>query len=184
MSVSGDPNQDLLNLLTVLYQGSVQKSSLALPPTITSYPGSINSALFFHIDDIPTLAADLNLTLPADIQSTLKVGLSQGVFQRSALSGTLCHSFDVCRPTTAANFVSPPVLIYAYNPSMLRVNPRNSQLLALGQSPFASFNQSVHGSVVKWSNHREPFFGKRGSATWERSTYKAYKFASNKCCRG
>ena len=179
MSVSGVSRQDLLNLLAILYQGSVQKSSLALPPTFTSYPGSINSALFFHIDDIPLLAAHLNFPLPVDIVSTLKVGMSEGIFQRSALSGTQC-SADVCHATESLL----PVLIYAYNPNMLRVNPRNSQLLALAGNPFATYSQSVHGSVVKWSNYREPFYGKRGSATWERSTYKPYKFASSKCCRG
>ena len=168
---------DLLKVLTVLYQGSVQKSLLAIAPTYTSYPGSINSALFFHIDDIPELAANLNLPLPVDIVSTLKVGISQGVFQRSLMNGT-----EQCSTNGCDSVESTPVFIYAYNPSMLKVNPRNSQLLALGGSPFASFSQSVHGSVVKCSNYREPFFGKRGSAVWERSTFKPYKFASNKCC--
>ena len=175
MSVS---RQDLLNLLTILYQGSVQRSLLAVPPTTTSYPGSINSALFFNVDDIPILAAELNLPLPMNIASTLKVGMAEGIFQRSALIDTLCNT-NVCHSVETLL----PVLIYAYNPNMLRVNPRNSQLLALGGSPFATYSQSVHGSVVKWSNYREPFYGKRGSATWERNMYKPYKFASNKCCR-
>ena len=177
MNATISTNYDLLDLLTVLYQGSIQHSPLALQPVQPVYQkGYENSASFFHEDDIPTLAEDLNLPLPSNVSVTLARGLSQGVFQRSIQNGTQCGA-NVCQGTTSL-----PVLIYAYNPNMLRVNPKNAQLLALGGASAKISN--VIGSVVRWSNNTAPLYGTRGSANWERSTYKPYKSTSSKCCQG
>ena len=173
MSATTPTNYDLLYLLTVLYQGSVQRSPLALKPVPQS--NNLNSASFFLLDDIPLLAADLNLPLPSDLNATLALGLSEGVFQRSIQDGTQCGA-NKCQSTTSL-----PVLIFGYNPNMLRVNNRNQQLLQLAGSSTAT-SSNIQGTVVRWSNNRAPFYGTRGSANWERSTYKPYKSTSNKCC--
>jgi hypothetical protein len=118
--------ENLIDLLHVLYQGSVRKHPLAVPPALP------NRAKFFEFDSIPQVAKDYNLPLDIDnLEETLRVGLSRGIFQRSILAGTQCGA-NLC-PTSSGIFASTaeslPVLIYAYNPSILKVNPTNAQIL-------------------------------------------------------
>jgi hypothetical protein len=198
-SSSSVTNEDLLNLLTILYQGSVRKNPLAVIPVYKT------GAQFFNIKDIPTIASDYDLPLPlADIENTLKVGLNRGIFTKSIQNGTQC-GFSVCIPKGASYlaFSSPgsgpinpnpnrtvdpnvsissdPILIYAYNPQMLKVNSKNAELLA--SEAFLSFPK-LSGSFVKYSNNRAPFYGYRGWAST--SNYPPQRSGvsqSNKCCK-
>lgn len=148
--------EDLYNLLTVLYQGSVRKNPLAVPPVYQ------NHAQFFKKEDLPTLAAEYDLPLPPDVDTTLKVGLQRGIYQRSIEDGTQCGA-SVCQPTTRL-----PTLIYAYNPNMLKVNKENQQILSYNPNSPTGMNcvncyqfQTVSGSFVRHSNNRYPCPGQR-----------------------
>ena len=200
-------DQDLLDLLTILYQGSVRKNTLAVVPVYQT------GAQFFNINDIPTIASEYELPLPtAGVENTLKVGLSQGVFSKSIQNGTQC-GYNVCIPkgasylafsslgsgpgnpnsnknvssSTSSTVSSGPVLIYAYNPQMLKVNSKNASLLSSNNSCFGGICQSfskVTGSYVKYSNNRAPFYQYRGWAST--SNYPPQRpgiSQSNKCCK-
>jgi hypothetical protein len=168
-------NQDLVDLLTILYQGSVRRNTRAVP-AVTNF----NSALFFRIEDIELVANDYGYSLPpAGIEPTLAAGLTRGVFQRSIEKGTQCGA-SFCRPTTEL-----PTLIYAYNPNMLTVNPRNQELI-VGTASGTIYNyQKVNGTVVKFSNNRAPNYGSRGYAVWSQNchaTSSSSNFKSTTCC--
>ena len=198
-------NQDLADLLTILYQGSVRKNPLSLEPVYNT------GAQFFLMDDLPTLAAEYDLPLPsAGIEATLKVGLKQGLYQRSIQNGTQCGS-NVCHPQGASyrsfysagsGYVNPnrnvnlsinndtnssPVLIYAYNPRLLQLNSQNLAVLnAQNTCPghVCQSYQQVAGSFVKYSNNRAPFYQDRGwGFTSKNPGFRTGNTASNACCR-
>jgi hypothetical protein len=163
-------NQDLTHLLNVLYQGAVRKNPLAVPPAMA------NPAKFFRREDIETVANDYGFPLPADVDATLAVGLSRGVFQRSLEQGTECGAGLPCDPT-----VPEPILVYAYNPNMAKMNPRNQELL----DPVALSYQRVSGTFVKFSNNRAPCYGTRGYAVWHPNPLSmpgTNRYQSTKCC--
>ena len=144
-------NQDLIDLLTILYQASIRKSPLAVRVAGSAGVNYV-SARFFRIEDIPTLASTYNLPLPqSDLQSTLVSGLSRGTFQKAIEAGTECGI--VCTPR-----YTDPTIIYAYNPSMIRANPTNVALL----DPAFLQSQSMSGSYTKFANNRAPAYGTRG----------------------
>ena len=149
-------SSDLLDLLTVLYQGSVQKiHSLQKTPVLLERG---NYALFFLETDLPAVANILNLPLPINYSILLQDGLKQGVFQRSIVKGTECGA-NVC----SFNNVSLPQLIYAYNPNMTKVNPRNQLLLSANGNTMTEQTR-IHGSKVTWSQNRAPMYETRGAA--------------------
>lgn len=164
-------NQDLKDLLNILYQGSVRRSSLAVPPALS------NPAKFFRREDIEPLAKTVNLPLPTgDVDATLAVGLSRGVFQRSLEKGTECGAGFPCHPT-----LNLPTIVYAYNPNMATINPRNQELL----DPIALYTQRIHGSAVRFSNNRAPCYGTRGYAVWQQNPLSmpgTNRYKSKKCC--
>ena len=161
-------HQDLKDLLTILYQGSVRRSPLAVPPALS------NPAKFFHREDIESLAEAVSLPLPSGgVDATLALGLSRGVFQQSLEKGTECGAGFPCHPTLEL-----PTVVYAYNPNMATVNPRNQELL----NPTVLHIQRVHGSVVRSANHA-PCYHTRGSATWTPYPFGTNtQFQSKKCC--
>ena len=167
-------HQDLLDLLTILYQGSLQRNQRAVPPALP------HPAAFFRYEDIELVAQDLNLPLPAaGVETTLRAGLPRGVFQRSIENGTQCGAF-ACDPPSAEG----PVLVYAYNPHMLKVNPRNQELIAGTAAATLANYQTISGTAVRSSNNRAPFYGTRGSAVLDRDIiYKPYRAQPLRCCR-
>jgi len=188
-------SQDLLDLLTVLYQGSVQRSPLAVPPAPLDFhagPSGVGkspppfTARFFRRTDLEALADAYSLPLPSSgIEETLAVGVSRGVFQRALELGTQCGAGQPCDPTEPM-----PVVVYAYNPNMTTVNPRNEELLVLNLRNLgvvapaqALYRPTVQGSVVRFSNNRAPCYGTRGYATWTRYPYpNRAATASARCC--
>lgn len=164
-------NEDLSQLLNILYQGAVRKSPLALPSAVPS------STLFFLESDIPNLATEYGFPLPsAGVTETLKAGLSRGVFVRSIQDGTQCGS-PACHPNKSAL----PTLIYGYNPQMARVNQANKQLL----NSLCLNNFIVHGSHVVYSNNRAPNYGNtRGWYTTDNPLIKNKTASIRKPCCG
>lgn len=162
-------NQDLLDLLLILYQGSVRKNHLAVPSALP------NTARFFRKEDIEAVATEYGFPLPeSGIDATLSHGLSRGVFQRSIEKGTECGAGFPCYPTLEL-----PTIIYAYNPNMAKVNPRNQALL----NPFTMETQRIHGSAVLFANNRAPCYGTRGSATLTQNPIIANtSYQSRRCC--
>lgn len=161
-------NEDLTALLNILYQASVRKNPLAQPPVYK------NPARFFEIEDIPIIAQEYGFPLPsAGIDATLRVGLSRGIYQRSILNGTQCGA-SVCEPTTSL-----PVLIYAYNPNMAKVNANNRQLL----NPTILNFQNIQASSVKFQDNHCVCYGTRGTAyTDNNPTFMFQKnFQSTRC---
>jgi len=135
-----------------------------------------NIARFFKFEDIQTLAEEYNLPLSPtmDIQSTLDEGVRRGLYLKSVQDGTQCGSGFPCTPTTQL-----PTLVYSYNPNLAKI-PSNGNFL----SPFANYNQSIHGTAVLFQNNRAPCYGTRGSATLARNPFiSVAKTKSNKCCR-
>jgi hypothetical protein len=148
MSVTND---DLTALMNILYQGTVRKNGLAVTPVIS------NPARFFLVSDIPTLATDYDLPLPtASVADTLKLGLSRGVYQRSIQRGTQCGRIPGASPCETST--NQPVLIYAYNPNMAKVNTANQALL----NPFILNYQKIAGSSVKFQDNHTVGYGTRG----------------------
>lgn len=153
--MSSVTDQDLLDLLTLLYQGSMQHSPRAVPPAVPQ------PVLFFRREDLEALAGDLDLPLPwASLDVTLALGLRRGLYQRSLQRGTNCN--PLCGPSAPLN----PVQIFAYNPSLLKVNPHNQALLAGTDAGIMAGYQRISGTAVKQANNRAPFYGTRGYATW------------------
>jgi hypothetical protein len=186
-------NQDLSDLLMILYTASVKKNKLAVIPAIN------DGISYFAFESIPILADEYNLPLPlADLYTTLKVGLTRGIFNRSIQNGTQC-GFNPCNGKGASYLLFPssgnnansnldlntdinssPVLIYAYNPNMIKVNHNNVQLL---NNTCVGY-QKVSGSFVKYSNNRAPCYQYRGSASTSNYPYVNNRpVLSNRCCR-
>jgi hypothetical protein len=168
-------SSDLLDLLTVLYQGSVQKiNSLQKTPILLERG---NYALFFLEEDFPALAHILALPLPANYSDVLQSGLKQGIFQRSIIKGTECGA-NVCK----FNNSSLPQLIYAYNPNMTKVNPRNQLLLSANGNTMTEQTR-IHGSKVTWSQNRAPMYETRGTAYFSHNPNISKNRSRNtKCC--
>jgi hypothetical protein len=97
--MSSVTNQDLIELLEVLYQGR----------------RIFTTTTFFTIEEIIQMATLAGLPLPADLEATLQNGLRRGVYLRCTLPGT--------------EITGSPQFQYAYNPDMLRVNYANRQLM-------------------------------------------------------
>jgi hypothetical protein len=161
--------QDLLDLLLILYQGSVRRNHLAVPPVLP------NTARFFRKEDIKTVASEYGFPLPeSGIDATLSYGLLRGVFQKSIEKGTECGAGFPCFPTLEL-----PTIIYAYNPNMAKISPLNQALI----DPFALGMQRIHGSAVLFSNNRAPCYGTRGSATLTQNPIMANtSYRSRRCC--
>lgn len=161
-------DQDLSNLLAILYQGTVRRSSLAVTPVYTSKIRGAYPARFFLFSDISTLATAYNLPLPtSDLSETLSVGLKRGVYQRSIERGTQCGRIlgaSPCEYTT-----NEPVFVYAYNPNMLRLSSANKVFI----NPFVLSYQLPH-QIVRFSNNHIVGYGTRGYGV----------SSQNQCCGG
>lgn len=136
MSINTVTSQDLTKLLTIFYQGSLQKNPLSVPNAL-DLPTS-----FFKFEDIIQLANELGLSIPSsDLLTVLEKGLKIGLFQKSTQKGTECK-FNSCQSRTVL-----PTIIYAYNPNMLKVNPSNKQYFPtnlLSQTTTASFTAASY----------------------------------------
>lgn len=129
-------NQDFINLLEILYQ-SVEPSS---------------KTSFFTKTEIEELSDVLLISLPSNLDETLRQGLKRGLFLKCALSGT--------------EITGNPEYLYAYNPDLLRVNASNAKLL----NPLCLNNHSIQGTLVTNSNNRVPCYETRGSISGQNST--------------
>lgn len=126
---------ELGQLLQVLFQGNLQSRS-SQRHAKTSY---------FTVEEIEELGDIFNLPLPSDLLQVLDVGVRQGTFLRCVVDGT--------------QYTGSKQFEYAYNPDMLRVNPKNSLLL----NPRCLSAHTVTGTVVTSANNRAPCYRFRGS---------------------
>ena len=171
-------NQDLVELLTILYQGSVRRNARAVT-AVSNVGKNASGVKFFRREDIENVAADYGFPLPASgVDRALAVGLARGVFQRSIEDGTQCGA-SLCRPTLEL-----PTLVYGYNPSLMTVNSKNVELIA-GTTAGTMYNYTkVSGSFVKYQNNRAPCYGTRGSATFDNDFQsRQTSYQSTKCCK-
>lgn len=170
-------NDDLLALLTILYQGTVRKSTLAV---VTVFPSPVR---FFLFDDITILATEYSLPLPtAPLMDVLQLGLSRGVYQKSIQRGTQCGRMAYINPASGASpcefSTNSPVLVYGYNPNMAKVNVLNRSLL----DPSVLAAQNVSGSVVRFQDNHTAGYGTRGSWSTSLAPFRSRYVPRSTCC--
>ena len=170
MSINTVSSQDLIRLLTIFYQGSLQKNPLSVP---NAHDLPTN---FFKFEDIEQLANELGLSIPSsDLLSVLQQGLKIGLFQKSYQKGTECN-LGSCQTRTTL-----PIIIYAYNPNMLRVNPNNRQYF-----PTNLLSQTTTTASFTAASYQPRLYSEsKGFAITEQSVIPRTKVKNSRfsCCR-
>jgi hypothetical protein len=170
-------NNDLLALLTILYQGTVRKSNLAIT---TVFPSPVR---YFLFDDISVLATEYSLPLPsAPLADVLRVGLARGVYLKSVQRGTQCGRMAYINPSSGASpceeTTNTPVMVYGYNPNLAKMNVLNQALL----NPMFLAAQNVSGSVVRFQDNHTVCYGTRGSWSTSLAPFRSRYVPRSTCC--